>query len=362
MEMKQMQSAEELFQAQSHLYSYTYHFIGSMCLKSAVHLGIPDIIHKHGQPITLNELVLALQIDPNKSGYVYRLMRFLVHSGFFVTTKIDGGKEEEEEEEIMGYDLTPSSRLLLKDTVPTLSPFVQAMFHPAILHSPEFLAEWFHTNEPTPFHTAHGKSYWDYLSQNQEFNGLFNEAMISDSGMMNLVIKDCKPVFEGLSLLVDVGGGKGAVARLLSESLPHLQCIVLDLPHVVETSQDCNNLKFVGGDMFQSIPSADAILLKLVLHAYSDEDCVKVLKKCREAISSKGKEGKVIIIDIVINEKNDKRELTESKLLFDLLMMSVVTGKEREEKEWKKLFLEAGFSHYKITPIFGMRSLIEVYP
>ena len=96
--------------------------------------------------------------------------------------------------------------------------------------------------------------------------------------------------------------------------------------------------------------------------AVSNEDCVKVLKKCREAISSKVNEGKVIIIDIVINEENDKHELTEAKLYLDLLMMALVTGREREEKEWEKLFLEAGFIHYKITPIFGMRSLIEVYP
>lgn len=102
--------------------------------------------------------------------------------------------------------------------------------------------------------------------------------------------------------------------------------------------------------------------MQLVLHAYSDEDCVKVLKKCREAISSKGEEGKVIIIDIVINEKNDKHELAETKLFFDVLMMVLVSGREREEQEWEKLFKEAGFSRYKITPIFGMRSLIEVYP
>ena len=42
--------------------------------------------------------------------------------------------------------------------------------------------------------------------------------------------------------------------------------------------------------------------------------------------------------------------------------MTVVTGRERNEKEWEKLFLEAGFSHYKINPIFGLRSLIEVFP
>nr|AKW47163.1 O-methyltransferase [Pueraria montana var. lobata] len=350
--------AEELFQAQAHLYNYTYSFIGSMCLKSAVHLGIPDIIFKNGQPITIPELVLALQIHPTKSGYVYRLMRLLVHAGFFATTKVV--KDDKEEE--VGYDLTPSSRLLLKDNVPTLSPFVRAMFHPALVHSSEFLPEWFHRNEITPFDTAFGMGYWDYLSQNQEFNGLFNEAMIGDSGMINLVIKDCKYVFEGLNSLVDVGGGKGGVGRIVTESLPNLHWTVLDLPHVIENLPDSTNLKFVGGDMFQSIPSADAILLKLVLHAYSDEDCVKVLKKCKEAISNKGKEGKVIIIDIVVGEKNENHVLTEAKLFFDMLMMVLVNGREREEKEWEKLFLDAGFSHYKITPIFGMRSLIEVYP
>ncbi|RDX60423.1 Isoflavone 4'-O-methyltransferase, partial [Mucuna pruriens] len=57
-----------------------------MCLKSAVQLGIPDIISNNGQPITIPELVLALQIHPTKTGYVYRLMRLLVHAGFFATT------------------------------------------------------------------------------------------------------------------------------------------------------------------------------------------------------------------------------------------------------------------------------------
>ncbi|KAK7246434.1 hypothetical protein RIF29_41302 [Crotalaria pallida] len=357
MDMKQGQGAEELFQAQSHLYNYTYNFIGSMSLKSAVHLGIPDIIHNHGKPITIPQLVSALKIHPSKSTHVYRLMRLLVHAGFFTMSKV----VVDEKEEVV-YDLTPSSRLLIKDNIPNMSPYVKAMLHPALVHPSEYLGEWFHTNEHTPFQTAYGMSFWDYFGQDQELNSKFNEAMISDSGMINLVIKDCKYVFEGLNSLVDVGGGKGAVGRIVSEALPNLQWTVLDLPHVVENLQDSNNLNFVGGDMFHSIPSADAILLKLVLHAYSDEDCIKVLKKCREAISSKGKEGKVIIVDIVINEKNDKHELTQSKLFFDVLMMVMVTGREREEHEWEKLFLEAGFSHYKITPIFGMRSLIEVYP
>ena len=75
-----------------------------------------------------------------------------------------------------------------------------------------------------------------------------------------------------------------------------------------------------------------------------------------------GERGKVIIIDSVINAKEEEQELTETKFLFDILMSVNANGKERTESEWAKLFFDAGFCHYKITPIFGMKFLIEVYP
>jgi hypothetical protein len=37
-----------------------------------------------------------------------------------------------------------------------------------------------------------------------------------------------------------------------------------------------------------------------------------------------------------------------------------ISGVGREEHEWKKIF--AGFSDYKITPVMGPISVIEVYP
>ena len=61
---------------------------------------------------------------------------------------------------------------------------------------------------------------------------------------------------------------------------------------------------------------------------------------------SKGKEGKVIIIDEVINQEKDEHDVTTTKLLFVAVMMALVIGKERNKKEWEKLFLEDGFSHY----------------
>ncbi|RDX68754.1 putative O-methyltransferase 3, partial [Mucuna pruriens] len=171
----------------------------------------------------------------------------------------------------------------------------------------------------------------------------------------------CKEVFQGLESLVDVGGGTGTMAKAIAESFPQLKCIVFDLPHVVDGLHGPENVKYVGGNMFEAIPFVDCIILKWILHNWNDEECSKILKNCKEAITSKDK-GKVIIIDMVIgNEKGDS-ELDETKLFYDIEMMQLFTGKERNEKDWAKLIFSAGFNNYKIIPVLGLKSLIEVYP
>ena len=106
--------------------------------------------------------------------------------------------------------------------------------------------------------------------------------------------------------------------------------------------------------------------MQWILHDWNDEECVKIMKKCKEAITSngKGKRGKVIIIDMIMeNSKGDADDKSsKTQLFFDMLMMVLVTGKERNEKEWAKLIFSAGFSDYKITPALGLRSLIEAFP
>ncbi|XP_027909599.1 probable O-methyltransferase 3 [Vigna unguiculata] len=118
------------------------------------------------------------------------------------------------------------------------------------------------------------------------------------------------------------------------------------------------NIEYVGGDMFQAIPSADSIMLKLIMHNWKDEECVKILKNCKESIAS---EGRVIIIDMVMENKKEDHELTEMQLFLDMQMMMLFSAKERNEKEWANLIFSAGFSNYNITPI-GLFSIIEVYP
>lgn len=61
------------------------------------------------------------------------------------------------------------------------------------------------------------------------------------------------------------------------------------------------------------------------------------------------------------NQEVDE-ESTETKFFFDMEMMVCVEGQERNEQEWSKLFVAAGFTDYKIHSILGLRSLIELYP
>ncbi|KDO50646.1 hypothetical protein CISIN_1g043533mg [Citrus sinensis] len=301
MDANQDQGAKELFQGQAQLYKLI-----------------------HGRAITLSELVSALDIQPTK-------------------TTVNGQEE--------AYGLTAASTLLIKDKPYCLSPTVSVFVDPFFVAPFQSLSSWFKGTELTLWETVHGIKFWEFMNQNPAINQRFNEAMASDSEIMtSFVVKsECKQIFEGLGSLVDVGGGNVSFSRIISEAFPGIKCTVLDLPHAVANLPEADNLKYIAGDMLRFIPPANAFLFK-------------ILKKRREAIASNGERGKVIIIDIVINAEEEEHELTETKFLFDIVMSVNATGKERTESEWAKLFFDAVFSHYKITPIFGMKSLIEVYP
>ncbi|XP_054793483.1 trans-resveratrol di-O-methyltransferase-like [Prosopis cineraria] len=354
--------ATRLLDAQNHIWKHTFSFINSMCLKLATELNIPETIHKHGKPMPLPLLVSSLQIHPSKSPNVYRIMRLLTYSGFFSLQKVSETDDSSEQ----GYVLTDASTLLLKDHPLSTTPFFLVMVDPNLKRPWYELTNWLQTDDyPSPFHMAYGKKIWEHAKVDPNFNHSFNEAMASDTRLViSVAIDTCKEVFMGIKSLVDVGGGTGATAKAVAEAFHDIECIVFDLPHVVNGLQGSANLNFVGGNMFEAIPPCDAILMKWILHDWTDEECVKILKKCKEGIGSRGRDGKLIIIDMVLEDDvvAKRSKSAENQLLVDVLLMVLYPGKERTEKELANLFRSAGFSDYKIHPVLGSRSIIEVYP
>jgi hypothetical protein len=103
-------------------------------------------------------------------------------------------------------------------------------------------------------------------------------------------------------------------------------------------------------------------VLQSVLNCWDDHDCVKVLQQCKRAIPARDDGGKVIIIGIVLGYGTTTDTVVQkTQALLDMFMIRY-GGAERGEHEWKKFFSEAGFSDYKITPILGFLSIIEVFP
>ncbi|CAL5089414.1 unnamed protein product [Urochloa decumbens] len=368
--------AAELLQAEALLWCHAFGYLKSMALQCAMKLGIPNAIHRCGGAASLPELHAALPVAVSKRPCLSRIMTFLAASGIFgleTTPPADG-------EVATGggarYSLTEASRLLVGDDDDDvssgrtcLSRFLLLCSTPLHFMASQTMAEWLQEEEDTaadtttPFMKAHGESIYNLVSRNAEFGACFNEAMGADSRFVaEVVVRECGAVFAGVRSLVDAGGGDGSTARAIARAFPHVRCSVLELPHVVDAvPAGGGDVEFVAGDMMEFIPPADAVLLKFVLHNWSDKDCVRILKRCKEAISTREPKGKVIIIDVVLGSSSSKQTL-EAQLSLDLCMMVVLPGKQRGEEDLHKIFLEAGFTRYKISSVLGSRSLIEVYP
>ncbi|OWM91011.1 hypothetical protein CDL15_Pgr023344 [Punica granatum] len=202
---------------------------------------------------------------------------------------------------------------------------------------------------------------WEKALKNPMFNKLFNDAMACNSkNVMQAIMAAYRDRFGPIGSLVDVGGGIGWVIATIVKANPHIQGINFDLLHVVATAPAHPGVEHVGGSMFESVPTADAVILKHVLHDWGDEECVKILKNCKKAIPEK--EGILILIEVVLQPEG-KGPFDDIATIFDLLIFAhQLGGKERTELEWKNLLAEGGFPRYNIIKIPTLPSIIEAYP
>ncbi|KAI3930132.1 hypothetical protein MKX01_036653 [Papaver californicum] len=351
-----MDIGEERLKGQAEIWQHMFAFVDSMALNCAIELGIPDIINSHGRPVTMPEIIGSLKTATSSSpntDYLTRIMRVLVHKHLFTS-------QFHHESNQNFYDLTRSSKWLLKDSKFNLSPMFSFLLHPLMLEPWQYLGNCVKENG-LAFVKAHGREIWDLALTNPQYNQLVNNGMGCTAKMIvSKMLVEYKDGFNGIGSLVDVGGGTGGMIADIVEANPHIQGINFDLPHVLATAPEHPGVTHVRGDMFVNIPEADAIIMKWIMHDWSDENCIKILRNCYKAIS-KTKNGKVIIVDCVLCPDGNGL-FDKTRLVFDLLMMVIPGGKERTEIEWKMLLKTAGFSRYNIIQIPTIPSIIEAFP
>ncbi|KAH8689278.1 putative O-methyltransferase [Phaeosphaeriaceae sp. PMI808] len=167
---------------------------------------------------------------------------------------------------------------------------------------------------------------------------------------------------DGSAFVVDIGGHHGIDLHRVIDKHPNLPAgslVLEDLPEVIgplELTGD--KIKVIEHDLFtpgavQPIRGARAYFMHCVLHDWSDESSIQILKQTAAAM--KRGYSKVLINDIVIPTTG----ATCYQTAMDCLVMQA-SANERTEAVWKKVIEGAGLKFVKIWPDGrGYESVIE---
>jgi len=161
--------------------------------------------------------------------------------------------------------------------------------------------------------------------------------------------------FGGCSKILDIGGGTGAYASLITAANPGINCTVLDLPRIIDAapalhagSPDSNRITFIADDYHTaSFPGDnDVILIFGVLHQEHPEAVASILSRSAAALKPGGR---IYIMDMMTD---GSRTQPKFSALFALNMaLTTQHGWVFSSEDLEKWLRDAGFSQYKCQPL-----------
>ncbi len=155
-------------------------------------------------------------------------------------------------------------------------------------------------------------------------------------------------------VLLDAGGGTGALIEAMLTARPTLRAVLLDRPEVIEEARIASPLRprvtLRAGDLFAPWPAqADAIVLARVLHDWPDADAQTILSRARDALTPGGR---IYVVELV------RPEASFEGALLDLHMLVTTGGHERTEREHASLLARAGLSLRRMRPLSAACSVL----
>ncbi|XWS71185.1 hypothetical protein CRYUN_Cryun03dG0117300 [Craigia yunnanensis] len=329
-------------------FSYAAQVVNSsvlpMSMHAAIQLDIFEIIAKAGPDAKLSPKELAAQLatkNPEAPSMLDRILRVLASHSIVGCSLAD----DEQGNPQRLYSLTPVSKFLVRnEDGASLGPLMN------LVQDKVFLDSWSQLKDAileggVPFDRVHGTNVYEYSGRDPRFNQVFNTALINPTTILLKKILESYKGFEQLNRVVDVGGGLGVTLSAITSKYPSIKGINFDLPHVIQHAPVYPGVEHVGGDMFESVPKGDAIFMKGILHNWSDDNCLKLLKNCYNAIPD---DGKVIAVNAVLPIVPETNVYARVNSQMDVLMMTQNSGgKERTKPEFEVLANKAGFSGIK---------------
>lgn len=347
-----------------------FSIISNRLLENAIwtfaELGIADLLAAAGTPQTANELA---QKQGWNSELLYRLLRLVADAD--IVREIQS-TEANQLEKTNQFELTEDGQYLTS-THPSRVRYLLcwelgSLNKRASLRLPQLIREGY--SNGNAFQQEFGNiSLFEFLEreENQNTAHNFSEAMSSYSSLSRQAVVNAVD-FSRFNTIADIGGGLGALLSSILEKYSTIkQGICFDLSNVIEQSKISNEIekqniskdryRFLAGDMFnpETIPQADAYVMKHIIHDWDDKKSIEILKSIRTAAS--GQPIVVFIIDLVISSDHEQDKFAHA---IDVHMMTMVSGKERTRKQFEYLFEESGFTFKHLYRTEAPYSILEI--
>lgn len=168
-------------------------------------------------------------------------------------------------------------------------------------------------------------------------------------GMHNLALLKANNVLKAVGLkgvrkALDLGGGPGTYTIEMAKK--GISVTIFDTPETIEISKEVikksgvKNINFLQGDFLADDfgRDYDLIFISQILHAYSEDDNIMVLKKCRNALN---KNSRIVIQEFFIDK--DRANPVQSALFSINMLVNTEGGRCYSPEEIKRWYLKTGF-------------------
>jgi hypothetical protein len=315
-------------------------YIASSCMNAVTRLKIADLLANG--PKSVADLASVASVNED---ILYRVLRALASAGAFVET------------EPRVFANTPLSGVLRTNVPGSMWPMILWMCDPFHFDVYRDMMPTLKDGKPGIEHRFK-KPAFEVIFSNEELSQVFNNAMTTFSALVIPAVLEAYD-FSGIGTIADIAGGHGFVLTAILKKYPQMKGILFDLDHVVagasqridEMNLD-DRVELMPGDFFQSVPSADAYVMKHIIHDWDDEKALTILKNCAVHLKPAGK---VILIEAVLSPGNEPH----MGKWIDIEMFMMPGGRERTEEEYRDLFNRAGLKLTRVVPTKSPLSVVE---
>ncbi|WP_039962966.1 methyltransferase, partial [Kamptonema sp. PCC 6506] len=307
----------------SALLEIIYGYKRTQALFVAAKLGIADILSNGSQ--TADELAKATSAN---SISIYHLMRLLVSMGIF---SVENDK----------FKLNPMGKYLLSGTSDSLRGTILG-------NGNEGYQAWGNLlygvkTGKCSFDKTFKMSVYSYLKQNSEAAINFNEWMKETTREWILPLFEAYD-FSDVKTIVDVGGNIGTLTAFILNKNPKMEAILFDREDVVvganqflEVAGVKDRCQIVGGNFFESVPGGgDLYLISRVLLNWEDDDAIKILNNCYQAMTAKDR---LMVVDFMF----PPGEISPLIGVNSLNLLAMCGTIMRTEDEFYNLLSSSGF-------------------